>query len=105
MVDVMEYAKEFLNVENLPSIALGALGGLVATGIVVGVKQLIEWGRPQVKVATGIVDTLLGGYLLYTQFTGKTGKPDPFLDTVRTTFGFLNLLVGLSAIASGVSGK
>ena len=92
---------EALKAESLVPAALGALGGLAAAGVLTACKWLVEWGRPRVKLVTGVVDAGMGGYLLYRQLTKKE-RPEPFLDTATTTFALLELLVGASALVSAL---
>ncbi|MCC6049130.1 MAG: hypothetical protein LM580_00385 [Thermofilum sp.] len=87
--------------ENIIDAAAGALGGLLAAAVLTAAKWAVEWGRPSVKLATGLVDAALGGYLLYRQLT-KRGAWDPFLDTAASTFALLELLVGISALVSSL---
>ena len=90
--------------EDLPSRAIGAFAGLVGAGVLAVAKMIAEWGRPEVKVATGIVDTALGAFIVYNQFVARRGPKDPFLDTALSTFGILDLVVGLAALISGITG-
>jgi hypothetical protein len=89
--------------EDLPSRAIGAVAGLAGAGVVAVAKMIAEWGRPEVKVATGIVDTALGAFIVYNQFVARRGPKDPLLDTALSTFGILDLVVGLAALISGIT--
>jgi uncharacterized YccA/Bax inhibitor family protein len=93
-----------IRVAELPSMALGAFAGLISAVVVTVAKMLAEWGRPHVKLITGAVDTLIGGFLVYNQFVAGKKTGDPFTDSAAATFGILELIVGLSALASGVGG-
>jgi hypothetical protein len=84
--------------------ALGAFAGLISAGVIVIAKMLAEWGRPHVKLVTGAVDTMIGGFLVYNQFVAGRKTGDPFIDSAAATFGILELIVGLTALASGAGG-
>jgi hypothetical protein len=90
--------------EDLPSRIIGALAGLVGAGALAVAKMIAEWGRPEVKVATGVVDTALGAFIVYNQFVAGRRPEDPLLDTALSTFGILDLVIGLAALISGITG-
>jgi hypothetical protein len=91
-----------IELEDAIAIGAGAVAGLIGAGVLTGVKWLVEWGRPSVMLATGAVDTTLGGLLVYNRFFKKERTGDPFYDTASATFGVLDLLVGVAAILGGV---
>ena len=93
-----------LKVEEVPARAMGALAALVGAGVLVAIKWLVEWGRPEVKIATGAVDLGIGGWLTYEQFIAGKAPADPFMDTAKSAFGILELLVGSAAVISGIAG-
>jgi hypothetical protein len=99
---VVSVADEFI--EKLPAMAVGALSGLICAGVITVAKILAEWGRPHVKILTGAVDTAIGGLIVYNQFIAGKKTGDPFTDSAVATFGILELIVGLAALASGVGG-
>jgi len=103
---LVESATKLIRVapEELPSRAIGAVAGLAGAGVLAVAKMIAEWGRPEVKVATGIIDTALGAFIVYEQFVAKKGPKDPLLDSALSTFGILDLIVGLAALVSGISG-
>jgi hypothetical protein len=93
-----------IRIAELPVMAVGAFAGLISAGILTVAKMLAEWGRPHVKLVTGAVDTMIGGFLVYNQFIAGKKTGDPFTDSAAATFGILELIVGLAALASGVGG-
>jgi uncharacterized YccA/Bax inhibitor family protein len=93
-----------IGVAEFQATALGAFAGLISAVVVTVAKMLAEWGRPHVKLVTGAVDTLIGGFLVYNQLVAGKKTGDPFTDSAAATFGILELIVGLSALASGIGG-
>jgi len=101
---VGEAVTGIIRIAELPAMAMGALAGLISAVVVTVAKMLAEWGRPHVKLVTGTVDTLIGGFLVYNQFVAGKKTGDPFTDSAATTFGILELIVGVAALASGIGG-
>jgi hypothetical protein len=91
-----------LGISDAIATGAGAVAGLIGAGVVVGIKWLVEWGRPTISIATGAVDAMIGGMIVYNKFVKKERIPDPFVDAAATTFGFADLLVGLAGIIGGI---
>ena len=99
---VIEELGRKLGISDVVATGAGAVAGLIGAGVVVGIKWLVEWGRPEISIATGAVDAGLGGMIVYNKFIKKERIADPFVDAATTVFGFADLLVGLAGVIGGI---
>ena len=88
--------------QTIPPMA-GAVAGALGAGFLTLIKWIIELAGPQVEIATGLFDIGLSAYILYDNiFAPGADKKDPFMKYAGIAFGVIDLLVGVSALVSGV---